>query len=188
MKLINTSIVAAILVFSTAVNADEYDYESAQHYADDENRYYVDYARVLKAKPIYRQVRRSVPIEECWQEPVYHTGHSHGSAGGLLAGGIIGSVIGHQFGEGKSRRIATAVGTLVGAKIGHDAVNRHNGHTSTSVVGYEEHCQTSHQVSYEKIIDGYDVTYKFHGKRYQTFMPYHPGKRIKMRVQFTPMI
>jgi uncharacterized protein YcfJ len=43
-------------------------------------------------------------------------------------------------------------------------------------------------MSYEQVVDGYDVTYRYRGKQYHLEMPYDPGERIKMRIQFTPVI
>ena len=80
-----------------------------------------------------------------------------------------------------------AVGTLIGAQVGHQAVNG-DVQSQQTLAGYEEHCRTQHQVSYEEVLDGYDVTYEYRGRHYQLVMPYDPGKRIKMRIQFTPMI
>jgi uncharacterized protein YcfJ len=146
-----------------------------------------EYAEVLNARPIYREVRVSEPIRECWEEPVYHTQQQPKSAGGMLVGGLIGGVVGHQVGGGRGNKIATAMGVLLGAKIGHDAVNGHI-KAERRVVGYEEHCKTQHRVSYEERLDGYDVTYEYRGREYQLVMPYHPGEHIKMRIEFAPVI
>ena len=146
-----------------------------------------EYAKVLEARPIYREVRVSEPVHECWDEPVYETRHRHKSAGGMLAGGLIGGVVGHQIGRGRGNKIATAMGAIIGAKIGHDAVNGHE-RPKRELVGYEEHCETHHRVSYEQRVDGYDVTYRFRGREHRLVMPYDPGKRIKMRVEFAPVI
>ena len=146
-----------------------------------------EYGRVISAQPIYRDVEVSTPVRECYEVPVYHTERPHKSAGGMLAGGLIGGIIGHQIGGGNGKRFATAVGTLVGAQIGHEAVNGHGDHGTREVVEYRKHCETQHRVSYEQVIDGYDVTYKYRGKRYHVQMPYDPGKRIRLRVEFTPV-
>lgn len=186
MKAFKTTALVAILVFAGGVNASEFNHERKQHNYNVQHDYF-DYARVIRVRPIYREVQVSKPVRECWETPVYHTQRQHSnSAGGLLAGGIIGGIIGHQIGKGRGNKVATAVGTILGAQIGHEAVNGHE--SSNSVVEYQEHCKTRHQLSYEEVMDGYDVTYKYHGKRYQVEMPYDPGKRIKMRIQFTPVI
>jgi uncharacterized protein YcfJ len=146
-----------------------------------------EYAKVVEVQPIYREVRVSTPVRECWDEPVYHTRQAPKSAGGMLAGGLIGGIVGHQIGRGDGNRVATAVGALVGAHIGHQAVNGHMQPQQT-LEGYEEHCKTRERVSYEEVVDGYDVTYKYRGREYNLVMPYDPGRRIKMRIQFTPVI
>ena len=106
----------------------------------------------------------------------------------MLVGGLIGGIIGHQIGKGRGRKLATAVGTIVGAQLGHNAVNGHAGQQGETEVSYEKHCDTRQQASYREVVDGYDVTYKYRGKHYQIVMPYDPGKRIKMRIQFAPVI
>ena len=179
-------VAVASLVFVGAVAAGNSNHGHNKHdYGPRQDLY--EYAKVIESRPIYREVEVSRPIRECWEEPVYHT-RSHKSAGGMLAGGLIGGIVGHQFGRGRANKVATAVGALIGAKIGHDAVNGQVGHDPDTVAGYEEHCKTRHQVSYEHVVDGYDVTYRYRGKQYHLEMPYDPGKRIKMRIQFTPVI
>jgi uncharacterized protein YcfJ len=117
-------------------------------------------------------------------------GYSHPkSASGMAVGGILGGVIGHQVGKGRGNKLATALGAIIGASIGHDAVNGHvqssKGHRYTQ---YEEQCEVQHQVSYDEVVDGYDVTYRYQGERYHIEMPYHPGKRIKLRISIAPVI
>ena len=146
-----------------------------------------EYATVLDARPLFREVKVSKPIRECWDEPVYHTSRGHRSAGGMLAGGLIGGIVGHQMGKGRGNKVATAMGTLIGAQIGHQVINA-DVQTERTLAGYEEHCKTLHRVSYQEVQDGYDVTYEYRGGQYQLIMPYDPGKHIKMRVEFTPVI
>jgi uncharacterized protein YcfJ len=188
MKTLKTTIAVVILIVAGTASADHKNHGQKQ-YRDSHRQDLFEYAKVVDVRPIYREVEVSRPVRECWEEPVYHTrDHYPKSAGGMLAGGLIGGIVGHQFGKGRDNNVATAVGTLIGAQIGHDAVNGHSQQHSSTVVGYEEHCKTRHQVSYEEVVDGYDVTYKYRGKRYHVEMPYDPGKRIKMRIQITPVI
>ena len=185
MKSVLMMTMIAALTFTGVVTAGGKHGHKKHDYTPRQDVY--EYARVLDARPIYREVQVSTPVRECWNEPVYHVRRGHKSAGGMLAGGIIGGIVGHQIGKGRGNKIATAVGTLVGAKIGHDAVNgdvREERH----LAGYEERCETRHQVRYEQELDGYDVTYAYRGHEYHMVMPYNPGKRIKMRVQFSPVI
>ena len=188
MKTRKMTIAVVILIFANTAGATNSGHEYKQHGHSPRHDLY-EFARVINVQPIYREVQVSRPIRECWEEPVYHTRRQQrGSAGGLLAGGLIGGIIGHQFGRGRANKVATAVGTIVGAKIGYDVGDRHSGHDTQAVAGYEEHCKTRQQVSYEEVIDGYDVTYRYRGSSYQIEMPYDPGKRIKMRIQFAPVI
>ena len=190
MKKLKTTAMVALIVFSGAVMADDDDYEYGhKNHGHRALHSTYDYARVLRVRPIYREVKVSTPIQECWQEPVYHTEHEHhDSAGGMLAGGVIGGIIGHQIGKGRNQRIATAMGTIIGAQIGHEAAKNQHKPAKPYIAGYEEHCKTRYRVSYEEVIDGYHVTYRFRGKRYHVEMPYDPGERIKMRIEFTPVI
>lgn len=141
-----------------------------------------DYAKVISSRPVVRYVTVRTPVRECWQETEYYSGYESrpGAAGRTLAGAIIGGVIGHQFGSGRGNDAATAAGTMIGAAIGHGPVRR---------VDYErpvQRCATRYRDHQEKRIDGYDVVYRYHGQRYQTRMPYDPGKRIKVRVDIRP--
>ncbi|MFT5219894.1 MAG: hypothetical protein ACI9LO_000203 [Planctomycetota bacterium] len=182
MKSKATMLAIIVLVFANGAIAG-----SKKHQYNESPRSF-EYAKVLDVRPLYREVRVSSPVRECWDEPVHQVRHQSSSAGGMVAGGLIGGIIGHQFGKGRGQKIATAMGTLIGAQLGHDSVTRENRRSQTSSVEYQETCKNSHKVRYEEVVDGYDVTYQFRGQRYQIEMPYHPGKRIKMRVQFSPEI
>jgi len=176
----------ALLVFSGVASAagNQHKHKKSGHELR-QNLY--EYATVLEATPLYREVKVSKPVRECWDEPVYHTRRGHRSAAGMLAGGLIGGIVGHQMGKGRGNKVATAMGTLIGAKIGHHAVNA-DVQTERTLAGYEEHCKTHHRVSYEEVLDGYDVSYDYRGRQYQLVMPYDPGEHIKMRIEFTPVI
>ena len=151
-----------------------------------------DFAKVVDVRPIYREVEVSNPVRECWDEPVIqaHRSTGHKSASGMAVGGILGGVIGHQIGKGNGKKLATAVGTIIGAQIGHDAVNGHvqPGQVEDSYTEYQQRCSVRHQVSYEEVLEGYHVTYRYQGERYEIRMPYDPGKRIKLRIQIEPVI
>jgi uncharacterized protein YcfJ len=186
MRSIPTTIAIALLLFAAAAAAGDGKRAPKRHDYDVREDLF-EYASVLDVQPILREVRVSKPVRECWDEPVYQTRQQHGSAGGMLAGGLIGGIIGSQFGSGRGNKVATAMGTLIGAQIGQQAANGH-GQSEQTLAGYEEHCRTRHEVNYEQVVDGYDVTYEYRGREYQIVMPYDPGRHIKMRIQFTPVI
>lgn len=187
MKTLNATLAVILLILSPNLLADHKHDKHWKHDRHNQQFQRYDYAKVVKATPIYRQVRVSNPVRECWDEPARHSS-GHKSAEGMVAGGLIGGIVGHQIGKGRGKKLATAVGTLIGAQIGHDAVNNHRSSGHGDYVEYREHCKTTQQVSYEEVIDGYEVTYRYKGERYTIEMPYHPGKRIKMRIQATPVI
>lgn len=151
-----------------------------------------DYARVISAEPIVRQVRVETPQRECWTEDQYeppppppHTG----LAGPMIIGGIIGGVIGSRFGDGDGRRAATLAGTLIGSSIGHDAAARRQAQSAPYEprISSVERCGVRYIDSYEERIEGYNVEYEYAGQRHQTRLPYDPGDRIRIRVSVSPV-
>ncbi len=148
------------------------------------------YGKVIDVTPIYREVRVSTPRKECWDEPVRtrHTRRSASQAGPTLVGALLGGAIGHQIGKGRGKQVATALGTVIGAQVANDA-SRHNRHDSfEQYTRYEEVCEVTERVNYQQVIDGYQVTYKYKGQRFNTRMPYDPGDRIKLRIRVEPVI
>lgn len=186
MKSIKSTLAIILILLSPTIMADHKQKHKAFNLGGHAKQF--DFGRVIEAEPVYRQVRVSNPVKECWDEPVQHTRRQHKSADGMLAGGLLGGIIGHQIGGGRGKKLATAVGTIVGAQIGHEAVNGHDSTSSEQYTQYQERCEVRHQVNYEEVIDGYRVTYKYRGDRYTINMPYDPGKRIKLRIQVTPVI
>jgi len=150
------------------------------------------YAKVVKVTPIYREIRVTTPVKQCWSKPVNYSKKDRTMnypAGATLAGGLIGGVIGHQFGKGRGKALATAAGTFIGAQIGHNSSKGHFQKASFDRhTGYEKHCEITNRVSYEEVVDSYKVSYRYKGKRYQTTMPYDPGKKIKLKITFVPVV
>ncbi|HEY6641182.1 glycine zipper 2TM domain-containing protein [Povalibacter sp.] len=147
-----------------------------------------DYAPVVRAEPIVRQIRVETPRRECWNDVHTVESRPHISepavGGRTLLGGIIGGVIGHQFGSGRGRDAATVAGAAIGAGVGYDSARRVYG-TSTSQETVQR-CEVRHEEQYEERIDGYRVTYEYHGRQYTTRMPYDPGSQIRVRVAVAP--
>jgi uncharacterized protein YcfJ len=154
-----------------------------------------DYARVVDVDPIYRQVRVSVPHRECWNETRYEEVDSRGeryepqrsSAGSVILGGVIGAVVGHQIGHGSGQRAATVAGAIIGSAIGHDAAARRDNRGYRESEPYEaERCSVRYDEVYEQRVEGYRVTYAYHGREHTTRLPYDPGDRIRVRVDVEP--
>jgi uncharacterized protein YcfJ len=99
----------------------------------------------------------------------------------------VGGVIGNSLGHGRHRAPVTIVGTLVGAGIGHSIVRqRDDGYEEQ--ISYRRVCHTVEATRYERRVDGYDVTYRYHGATYHARMPHDPGPRLRVHVDVTPMV
>lgn len=160
----------------------------ADHQAlgDDPEAFY-DYAKVTRVEPFFRQFDVSVPQQQCWNHEVPYTVHEHDAhpraAAPMIVGGVIGGVIGHQFGKGRRRDLATLAGSVIGASLGHDHAYRSARTRTHHAVRYEQRCRTVMEHHTEERVEGYNVTYRYKGRIFQTRMPYDPGKRLRVRVR-----
>jgi uncharacterized protein YcfJ len=149
-----------------------------------------DYAKVVDVEPLTRRVRVTTPVRECWDETRIDDrgyGGPRTSAGGALLGAVIGGVIGHQIGSGRGRDAATAAGAVIGAGIGHRQAERRNAGNLPPAREYTvQRCDTRYSEHWEERVDGYRVTYVYHGRRQVTELPYKPGDRIRVRVDVSP--
>ena len=155
---------------------------------DQRNGAVYDYAKVVKVVPIVRQVKISTPTRECWEETVVESAPRRpGVSGSAIVGGVLGGLLGSQFGNGGGQVAMTMLGIAVGSTVGQGA--SHQGAASAATVSYPvTRCQTGEQVSFQERVEGYQVTYKYHGQLYSTRMPYDPGKRVQVRVDVRPTI
>ncbi|MCU0758253.1 MAG: glycine zipper 2TM domain-containing protein [Steroidobacteraceae bacterium] len=162
-----------------------------------------DYARVVDVEPIVRRIRVTEPRRECYEEVRYAEPHHDDfrarapapAAGSMILGGLLGAAVGNQVGRGDGRRAATVAGALVGSALGHDVAarrayrddRRHDSWYREPPRAYRvERCDVRHQESWEERIEGYRVAYEYHGRRYETRMPYDPGERVRVRVDVFP--
>jgi uncharacterized protein YcfJ len=150
-----------------------------------------DYARVVAVDPITREVRREVPVRECWDETREVRGYDprNGTAGGAILGGLLGGAVGNQIGRGDGRRAATVAGAIIGAAVGHDVAEQRRaaeGRVPGPREETVERCETRYESQVEQRNDGYRVTYEYQGRTYQTRLPYDPGEKIRIRVAVSP--
>jgi uncharacterized protein YcfJ len=146
-----------------------------------------EYARVLDVDPIISRVRVSNPARECWNETqTVYTNPRSSTPRSTLVGGLIGGAVGHRIGHRAGLGhdpMAVVAGGLIGAAIGHDIGERRderNGNYAVPVERSVERCNVSYHDSWEERIDGYRVTYIYHGRTYTTRMPYDPGPTVRM--------
>lgn len=177
-------------------------------YGRDDNGPVYDYARVVRVDPIivdgggrrgdcyarsegdyvydadgYRQERDDARDHG---DGRYVDGYRQGNDGGrqvaTVIGGLAGAIIGSRIGGGDGRYLGTAIGTVAGAAAGraiYDANNRPLYRRSDVRV-----CEPQREgYGYEsERVAGYDVTYEYAGREYHTRRDYHPGERIRVRV------
>lgn len=151
---------------------------------------YFAHAQVVRVEPIIRMVTVATPRRECWDEKVRHIQH-HGTKGSgsytpMAVGGIVGGVVGNQFGGGRGKDILTVAGALLGASIGRDMARPHP-HGQRVYTTTERRCEVLDEYYEEERIEGYRVTYRYKGKRFETRTDHHPGKRIRIKVQVEPV-
>ena len=97
--------------------------------------------------------------------------------------------------NGDGRRAATVAGAVIGSALGHDAAARRayrdDRYYETRVEepprAYTvERCDVRYQETWEERVEGYRVAYEYHGRRYETRLPYDPGERVRVRVDVFP--
>lgn len=110
-------------------------------------------ARVLGAQPVVEQV----PVQEC--------GYGRPSGAGAGIGAITGGLIGSQIGRGNGHIAGAILGALGGAVLGNTAEAYGNGGCGTR---------------YSQRVTGYDVTYEYNGRQYQTRTAQPPGPWLQV--------
>jgi len=117
-----------------------------------------EYARVLRAEPVYQTLRATAMVEECED--------------GVMAEG-----------EEPRRGLAKVVGAVKDALTpGSDEAAPEAG------VLPREGCQVVPTEREFRRPIAYDVDYVHHGVKYRSRMPYDPGNRLRVRVSITPIV
>ncbi|EAR21166.1 glycine zipper 2TM domain-containing protein [Nitrococcus mobilis] len=152
--------------------------------------YGMDYARVIRVEPIYREIEITTPQRQCYDQPVHRGYRANDGGDGALAavvGGVVGGVIGHSLGRGRHRAPVTIAGTLAGVGIGRHIARQRDDYYAERI-GYQRVCQVVDDTRYERRVEGYDVTYRYRGETYETRLLYDPGPRLRVQVDVTPVL
>jgi uncharacterized protein YcfJ len=180
---------------SAGASADQhwgYQYGRPHHDQYEAHAVDQDYARVVNVDPIMTRVRVSSPTRQCWNESQTAYSNPHSSVpGATFVGTLIGGVVGHRIGHfgGGHDPVATVAGGLIGAAIGHgigESRDAARGADSVPVERNVERCNVDYHESWEEHIDGYRVTYLYHGRTYTTRLPYDPGPTLRVNVDVSP--
>lgn len=150
-----------------------------------QREHFNDTARVTHVVPIYRTVRIAEPREACYQEETAYQNRGYDSATPMIAGGVIGGILGNQFGRGNGKTFMTIAGTVLGGSIGRD-IGMDNKYDRRYQPTFETRCEVVNDYREEEQLDGYRVSYRYHGQEFNTTLPYHPGKRLKLDVSIKP--
>jgi len=170
---------------------DDEQYQQGYDERDDRGAVY-DYAKVVDVQPLTTRVRVSTPQRECWDEKRTEPGgyapgpHGPRVAGSTLLGAAIGAVIGHNIAHGHHRNEAAIGGAIVGGAIGHQQGMSRYGAQLPPREYTVQRCETRYHDEYQERVEGYRVTYLYHGRRQVTELPYRPGDRIRVRVDVSP--
>ena len=128
-------------------------------------------------------------------------GTTTGRTMATVIGGIAGAVLGSKVGGGSGTYAATAIGSMVGGMAGrqiYESSQRRryegntvqvcdpvydDGHANNGYYGNNGYA--SNNINDGRVV-GYDVTYEYAGRQFVTRTDYHPGDRIRVRVDVRP--
>lgn len=118
-------------------------------------------------------------------------GNETGRTVATVIGGIAGAVLGSKIGDGSGRYVGTAVGSMVGGMAGRSIYdssqrNRQVRRGSVRVCDPQPVNGNGHDGYNDGRVAGYDVTYEYANRTYHTRTAYHPGDRIRVRVDVRP--
>src|SRR5690606_11810220 len=119
-----------------------------------------EYARVLRAQPVYQTLRATAMVEEC----------EDGA-----------SPVDEEPRRGGLARVVGAVKDALtpGSEAGENAAAAAKPREGCTLVPTER--------EFRRPI-AYDVDYVHHGVKYRSRMPYDPGNRLRVRVSVTPIV
>lgn len=134
------------------------------------------------------------------RDPYYPQQSGYGTNTGrtmaTVIGGIAGAVLGSKVGGGTGTYAATAIGTMVGGMAGrqiYESSQRNRQPRAGTVrICDPVPARSAYGSGYgsypvnEGSVTGYDVTYEYAGRQFTSRTNYHPGDRIRVRVDVRP--
>jgi uncharacterized protein YcfJ len=129
-------------------------------------------------------------------DPYYPQQSGYGTDTGrtvaTVLGGIAGAVLGSKVGGGSGAYAATAIGSMVGGMAGrqvYESTQRNRAQRGNvrvcDPVPVSDGYSTSRTAN-DGRVDAYNVTYEYAGRQFTTRTNYHPGDRIRVRVDVRP--
>ncbi len=108
-----------------------------------------------------------------------------------VIGGIVGAALGSKVGGGSARYATAAVGSMVGGMAGREVYetsqrSRQPKRTRVTVCDPVSERDYARYPAVNSEVTAYDVSYEYGGRQYVTRTNYHPGDRIRVRVDVRP--
>ena len=116
----------------------------------------------------------------------YRSGSQTGSTVATVVGGVVGAVLGSQVGGGSARYATSAIGSMVGGMAGKQIYEQNQRQRNATTRVCDPEPVDGRYGNGDRAVDAYDVTYEYAGRRYTTRTNYHPGDRIRVRVDVRP--
>lgn len=218
-----TILTAALLILSsTSTLLAAGDHQSRERGATTR---FTEYADVIEARPVYREVTVREPRQECWteqeryvigyedksynqrQSASHYSQSRRNSTGDVIVGSVIGGVIGNQLGRKSSNRTrngATIAGAIIGGAVANEAgsgYSRHRRENRHQQPRYQTHstrepiygtrpverCKRVNDTRFDRVVQYYDVTYRYQGQTLTTRMTRDPGRRLELQVSVKPV-
>jgi len=161
------------------------------------NNRYDDNAQVLRVSRTNDQ-RMSYQPQQCWNEQTnnYEDGYYRDRNGGLYRGmsknGKAGAAAGTEVGVGQNNAGTSLADVVMGAIIGNGVPTKSDGADTYSYRennGTIRRCRTTGgyaEYGYNPNNHGYNVTYRYAGRNYQTVTRENPGKYLPVTVDVRP--
>ncbi|RXK01018.1 hypothetical protein CRU98_00775 [Arcobacter sp. CECT 8986] len=146
-----------------------------------------EFARVTHSEPIYKEVRVSQPVQECYEQEyrqkVYDDNYSYSNNNSIgldtIVGVTAGAILGNQIGKGNGNTAAKIVGGLLGGKIANE-LRTNDSNSYHYETKYRTKCETKYEkVRTKRVITGYKNYFKYDGVKYSKVTK-HPKKRIRI--------
>lgn len=117
-------------------------------------------------------------------------GSQTGATVATVIGGLVGAAVGSQVGGGSARYATSAIGSMVGGMAGRQIYEQQQ-RQRVAGAGTVRVCDPvpsngGYYGASDRSVQAYDVTYEYAGRTYTTRTNYHPGDRLRVRVDVRP--
>lgn len=132
-----------------------------------------------------------------YEDRRYGDGDTYGTPTGrnvaTVLGGLVGAALGSKVGGGSARYATAAVGSMVGGMAGREVYEsaqrnkqQQTRRTRVTVCDPVQDGDDRYATAGSGEVSAYDVTYEYAGRQYVTRTAYHPGDRLRVRVDVRP--